>query len=162
MIPSPVKENDMPLTADQRRLVEIFEVLLPEMVRTRNIPGYVDLFTDNGAWMPASGTDCFGKEQIALAVSRLLDQESIDPTFTAQEVWVHGDKGYVLGYSEEHIRPRDGSPAYTAWSRELWCFQRVQDDFKIVRLMFDDKASKEQLGTGPVSSCTICDRDSME
>lgn len=143
----------MPMTHAERQLVEIFEVTLPEMVRTRNIPGYVALFTEDGTWFPNAASDCFGRKQIARGLAELLSKEHIDPKFTAQKVWVRGNFGCVIGFSKETITPVDGSPRFVAWSREVWHFRRVNRVFRICCLIFNIKKDRKQLRIGKRGWC---------
>lgn len=137
------------------QLRTIFEVTLPMMVRTRNIQGYVNLFTRDGMWCPVNAQDRYGREDIAVGLAAALADVDIDPQFTAQEILVEGPFGYVLGFSKEAITPHDGSAPYVAWSREVWGFRIEDGEYKIARLIYNLKQSEEQLGPGPRSPCAV-------
>jgi ketosteroid isomerase-like protein len=79
-----------------------------------------------------------GREAIHQAVATLLSQVEIDPTFSADEARALGTHGYVLGTSTERLRPKDGSPESTLYTRELWLFGK-EDGWKIRCMVFNHK-----------------------
>lgn len=74
--------------------------------------------------------DAFGVAEIHEAVGKLLAQQTIDPTFVADEVRAFDDRGYVLGTSQDRVQPPSGPPSI-ANSRELWLFARGGDAWRI-------------------------------
>lgn len=127
------------------QLRETFEVTLPEMVRTRNIKGYVSLYTEDGVWSPPNRQNRYGRKDIGEGVADLLSTENIDPVFTANDIAVRGDIGYVWGWSKQNIIPLDGQPSYLVYSQEIWLFRRVGERYLISHLAFNDKQSQSQL-----------------
>lgn len=148
------------MNADTDEIVRLFEDILPGMVRSRNIDGYVGLFTEDAAWCPPNAPDRYGHDGIREGVTAILSNQDIDPVFTADEALVTGNDGYVLGWSAETLIPHDGGQQSIAYSREIWLFQRASQaaPFRIARLIFNLKADKAQLGPGPDSPCRISPR----
>jgi len=52
---------------------------------------------------------------------------------------VQGDFGHVRGHSESYVTPRVSNPKHIAWSRNMWCFQRVGKGLKRIRPIFGCK-----------------------
>jgi ketosteroid isomerase-like protein len=127
-------------TRDEAELARIFAETLPGMVRTRDIHGYVSLFTEDAAWCPPSAPDRFGHAEITVGITQTLANQNIEPYFYIDQLAVlEPDFGYILGRSKEILQPHDGSPTTIAYSRELWQFRRVHHAWKISHLIFNLK-----------------------
>jgi ketosteroid isomerase-like protein len=140
-------ETERRRSEDEAEIERIFVDVLPRMVRTRNIPGYVSLFTHDAAWCPPNAPDRFGHAGVTVGVTEVLAKQDIDPYFTADQVVVHEPaSGYVFGRSKEILKPHDGSPTTVAYSRELWLFRRTDDGWKISHLIFNLKPPPDGAG----------------
>jgi uncharacterized protein (TIGR02246 family) len=126
---------------DEDRLRTIFEEEMPACVRANDIPGYVSHFADEAVWCPSNAVDRYGPIQIAEGLTAALANLTIDPLFTADEVTVMGDFGYVFGRSKETLHPKDGSPTSVVDSRELWLFRKRDGAWKIYRMIWNFKPS---------------------
>src|SRR5688500_17958893 len=94
---------------DEDQIRRIFEEEMPARVRANDIAGYVSHFADDAVWCPSNAVDRYGPIEIAEGLTATLANVNIDPLFTADEVKVMGDFGYVFGGSKETLHPKDGS-----------------------------------------------------
>ena len=83
--------------------------------------------------------DRSGIADIVEGFAEQIAQNDIDPIFTAEEIKVMGDFGYVIGISLAIIRPKDGSPSRSVKFRALWLMKKEQDVWKISRQIWNNK-----------------------
>jgi uncharacterized protein (TIGR02246 family) len=122
---------------DRNEIKRIFEVELPSMVRNRDIPGYVSLFTRDAIWVPQGKVQREGRAEITEGVTQVLADTDIDPTFTAEHIGVSEPLGYVFGKSKEILKPINGGPTTVANSRELWVMRKERGKWKIYRMLWN-------------------------
>lgn len=125
--------------SDYDEIKRIFEVVYAENVRTKNLEGYGEMYTENALWMPPDAPDRCGIADIIAGFAATVANQSIDPVFTADEIEVIGDFGYVVGISIATIYPDDGSPSRDAKYQALWLMKKVQGIWKIDRQIWNNK-----------------------
>lgn len=126
-------------TTDRDEIRKVFEEVYADNVRTKNLQGYGEMFTESALWMPPNDQDRCGKEDIVEGFAHQVANQSIDPVFVADEIEVAGDFGYVVGTSTATIYPENGSPAKEAKFRALWLMKKVAGEWKIDRQIWNNK-----------------------
>ncbi|MEO1464695.1 MAG: SgcJ/EcaC family oxidoreductase [Cyanobacteria bacterium J06631_6] len=124
---------------DREEIKRVFESVYAENVKTKNLQGYGEMFTEDALWMPPNAPDRRGRADIITGFSAQVASQSIDPVFIADEIEVIGDFGYVVGVSTATIYPDDGSPSKQAKFRALWLMKKVQGVWKIDRQIWNNK-----------------------
>ena len=124
---------------DRNEIKRVFEEIYADNVRTKNLQGYGEMFTENALWMAPNEADRCGREDIIEGFAQQVANQDIDPMFTADEIKVMGDFGYVIGISIATIYPHDGSAAKEAKFRALWLMKKVQGSWKIDRQIWNNK-----------------------
>ncbi|MBD2664117.1 hypothetical protein B6N60_03738 [Richelia sinica FACHB-800] len=124
---------------DREEIRRVFEEVYPENVRTKNIEGYAEMYTDSALWMPPNGPDRCGITDIIEGFASQIAHQNIDPIFTAEEIEVFDDMGYVIGLSIATITPHDGSPTKQARYRALWLMKKDCGTWKIDRQIWNNK-----------------------
>lgn len=124
---------------DQEKIRVVFEEIYPNNVRSRDLESYGEMYTDDALWIPPNAPDRCGKEDIIEGFANTIANQDIDPIFTAEEIEVIGDFGYVLGTSIATIYPRDGSPSKVVRYRALWLMAKEGDEWKISRQIWNVK-----------------------
>ncbi|MGK7925167.1 MAG: SgcJ/EcaC family oxidoreductase [Spirulina sp.] len=124
---------------DREEIRKVFEEVYAENVRTKNLEGYGDMYTENALWMAPDVADRCGREDIIEGFTETVANQDIDPVFTAEEIEVMGDFGYVLGISLATIYPNDGSASKEAKFRALWLMKKVRGEWKIDRQIWNNK-----------------------
>jgi ketosteroid isomerase-like protein len=104
-----------------------------------DLSAYADMYTEDALWMPPNGIDRCGIPDILEGFAGSIVDKDIDPIFTAEEIEVKGDSGYVIGISLATIRPKDGSPSTQIKYRALWLMQKDGDRWKIARQIWNVK-----------------------
>ena len=117
----------------------VFESVYADNVRTKNLQGYGEMFTQDALWMAPNVPDRCGQAAIIAGFQEQVANQDIDPTFTADEIEVMGDLGYVIGTSIATIYPHDGSASTEAKFRALWLMKKVQGVWKINRQIWNNK-----------------------
>lgn len=124
---------------DQEKIRCVFEEVYPKNVRERNLSAYADMYTKEALWMAPGVPDRSGIEEIVKGFTEQIAQNDIDPIFTAEEIEVMGDFGYVTGISVATIRPKDGSSSRSVKFRALWLMKKEQDVWKISHQIWNNK-----------------------
>jgi uncharacterized protein (TIGR02246 family) len=122
---------------DQDDIRRIFEDVYAHNVRSRDVQGYAEMYTEDALWMPPDGTDRCGIPEIVEGFEMMISQQAIDPTFTAEEIRVFDDLGYVIGYSIAIISPLDGSPSREVKYKALWLMKKEYGSWKIDRQIWN-------------------------
>lgn len=122
---------------DQEEIRRIFEEVYAYNVRSRDLQGYSEMYTEDALWMPPDGTDRCGIPEIVEGFEMMISQQEIDPTFTAEEIRVFDDFGYVIGYSIAIISPLDGSPSRQVKYKALWLMKKEYGNWKIDRQIWN-------------------------
>ncbi len=100
--------------------------------------GYAEMYTEDALWMPPGDVVRHGLTDIAQGFAAQIAKNEINPTFTAEEIEVIGDFGYVIGVSEAKIRSRDDSePTKIVIFRAVWLMRKEQDTWKITRQIWN-------------------------
>ncbi|WP_055077782.1 nuclear transport factor 2 family protein [Pseudanabaena sp. 'Roaring Creek'] len=124
---------------DQEKIRAVFEEIYPINVRSRDLESYGEMYTDDALWIPPNAPDRCGKGDIIEGFANTIANQDIDPIFTAEEIEVIGDFGYVLGTSIATIYPHDGSPNKVVRYRALWLMAKEGDEWKINRQIWNVK-----------------------
>ena len=126
-------------SSDRDEIRKVFEEVYAENVRTKNLQGYGEMYTENALWMAPNVADRCGREDIIEGFAATIANQDIDPIFTADEIEVMGDFGYVIGISLATIYPNDGSPPKQAKFRALWLMKKEFGNWKIYRQIWNNK-----------------------
>ncbi|MFM6456710.1 MAG: YybH family protein [Planktothrix sp.] len=123
----------MSLPEDYEEIRKVFEETYPNNVRGRDFEGYAAMYTEDALWMPPNAQERRGIPDILEGFSQMIDNKDIDPVFTAEEIEVINDLGYLIGISIANITPRDGSPSKQVKYRALWLMKKEDGVWKINR-----------------------------
>ncbi|MDJ0744937.1 MAG: DUF4440 domain-containing protein [Xenococcaceae cyanobacterium MO_167.B27] len=126
-------------SSDRDEIRKVFEEVYAENVRTKNLQGYGEMYTENALWMAPNVADRCGREDIIEGFAATIANQDIDPIFTTDEIEVMGDFGYVIGISLATIYPNDGSPPKQAKFRALWLMKKEFGNWKIDRQIWNNK-----------------------
>ncbi len=120
-------------TDDRDEIRAVFEEIYPQNIKSKNRQGYGEMYTESALWMPPGQPDRLGIDDILEGFTLLVSQADIDPIFTADEIEVMGDFGYIIGIALATIHPKDGSPSYQIKYRALWLMKKDEGCWKIDR-----------------------------
>ena len=124
---------------DQEEIRKIFEEVYAYNVRSHDPMGYANMYTEDALWMPPDATDRCGIPEIVEGFGTMISEQTIEPTFTAEEIRVFDDLGYVIGYSIAIITPFDGSPSREVKYKALWIMKKEYGTWKIDRQIWNRK-----------------------
>jgi uncharacterized protein (TIGR02246 family) len=118
---------------DKDNIRQVFEEVYAANVRSRDLQGYAEMYTEDALWMMPNIPDRCGVADIVEGFAEYISNQEIDPIFTAEEIEVMGDFGYVIGISVSTIYPQDGSPSKQLKCREVWLMKKEAGEWKIAR-----------------------------
>lgn len=124
---------------DREAIAHVFESIYPDSVRTRDLTAYANMYTEDALWMAPGVPDRYGKADIVQGFSTQLAENAIEPTFTAEEIEVMGDFGYVIGISVAIVTPLKGGPPKKVKFRAMWLMKKEGDHWKIARQIWNVK-----------------------
>ncbi|HEY9803416.1 MAG TPA: DUF4440 domain-containing protein [Leptolyngbyaceae cyanobacterium] len=127
------------MSRDKEQIKCIFEETYPHNVRCADLSGYAQMYTEDALWMAPGVIDRCGISDIVEGFAEQISNNDIDPIFTAEEIEVMGDLGYVIGISIATIRPKDGSPSRQVKFRALWLMKKQDSVWKIYRQIWNNK-----------------------
>lgn len=127
------------IDTDRDAIAKVFEETYPHNVKTKDIAGYANMYTEDAFWMAPNQRDRRGIPDITEGFIAMIGDKDIDPVFTAEEVEVMGDFGYVNGISIATIHPHNGSPDQTAKYRALWLMRKEAGEWKIAQQIWNSK-----------------------
>lgn len=124
---------------DRDEIREVFEQTYARSVREKNRDAYEDMYTEEAWWMPPDGSDLFRRADIGEGFDRMVENQDIDLVFTADEVVVTGEVGYVTGISDATIHRLGVEPTRVRF-RALWIMKEEEDGpWKIDRQIWNKK-----------------------
>ena len=124
---------------DKEEIRQVFEEVYAANVRSRDLQGYAEMYTEAALWMPPDQRDRFGIPEILEGFADQIAEQDIDPIFVAEEIEVRGDFGYVIGISQATIYPKDGSASKEVKLRALWLMKKEHGIWKIDRQIWNSK-----------------------
>jgi uncharacterized protein (TIGR02246 family) len=124
---------------DKDEIRKVFEEDYAANVKSRDLVGYGRMYTENALWMPPNSPDRCGINDIVEGFAGQIANQNIDPVFTAEEIEVIHDFGYVIGISHATITPKDGSTSKTVKFRALWLMKKEHGSWKIDRQIWNSK-----------------------
>lgn len=126
-------------SSDRNEIRRVFEEVYAENTRSKNLQGYGDMYTEDAVWMAPNAIDRCGRAEIIEGFAEQIANQDIDPVFTADEIQVMGDFGYVVGISVATIYPYDGSSSKQVKFRALWLMKKVHQQWKINHQIWNNK-----------------------
>ena len=127
------------LSTDYDEIRKVFEEVYAENVRTRNIEGYGNMYTEDALWMPRNALDRRGRKDIMKGFADSIAHQDIDPVLTADEIEVMGDFAYVIGISALTIRSHENDDSKQVKYRTLWLMKKESEEWKIDRQIWNEK-----------------------
>lgn len=124
---------------DKEEIRQVFEEVYAANVRSRDLQGYAEMYTEGAIWMPPDQPDRCGIPDIVEGFAAQIAEQDIDPILTAEEIEVMGDFGYVIGISLATIYPKDGSASKVVKFRALWLMKKEYGIWKIDRQIWNSK-----------------------
>lgn len=124
---------------DKEQIRRVFEETYAHNVKTRNLNGYGEMYTKDALWIAPDADDRRGIADIIKGFAQSIAKQDIVPVFTADEIEVMGDFGYVIGTSKASIRPHDGSAEKKVTFRALWLMKKDAGIWKIDRQIWNKK-----------------------
>ncbi|MEH1837439.1 MAG: DUF4440 domain-containing protein [Nostoc sp.] len=125
--------------SDKENIRSVFEEVYAANVKSEDLCGYGEMYKEDALWMAPNVPDRVGIPDIIEGFAQQIANNSIEPIFTAEEIEVIGDFGYVVGTSIATITPKDGSPSTQVKFRALWLMKKSYNQWKIYRQIWNKK-----------------------
>lgn len=100
------------------------------------------LYTKDGIFMPTEAPSGIGPEAILKSYEYVFSQIQLDITFFIEEIQVEGTMAYAVTSSKGTTLVRATGVTLPEANRELFVFEKVDDEWKIARYMFNKTEPK--------------------
>ncbi|EFA71894.1 nuclear transport factor 2 family protein [Cylindrospermopsis raciborskii] len=125
--------------SDVEEIRKVFERDYADAMRLRNPEVYGQMYTQDAVWMPPNDTNRSGVANIKIGFTNQIADKYIDPKFTAEEIKIIGDLGYVIGFSIAQVTPVAGGATKTVRFHALWIMKKENGKWKIDRQIWNNK-----------------------
>jgi uncharacterized protein (TIGR02246 family) len=102
-----------------------------------NTPAIVNLYTDDGVFMPAGAPTATGPAQLQAAYHAVFGTIKLAVEFAIEEIEVHGDIAFARTTSRGQVTILSNGHAQPEENRELFILRRVESRWMIARYLFN-------------------------
>ncbi|MCB9304865.1 MAG: SgcJ/EcaC family oxidoreductase [Lewinellaceae bacterium] len=124
----------------QKQEKEKIEALLSEYKKSLNTSDAKlaqSLYTKDGIFMPTEAPSAIGAENILKSYEYIFSQIQLNIEFFIEEIEIENDFAFATTSSEGTTLIRATGDTIPEANRELFVFEKVDDDWKIARYMFN-------------------------
>lgn len=100
------------------------------------------LYTKDGIFMPTEGPSGIGSEGILKSYEYVFSQIQLNIAFFIEEIQVEGNMAFAVTSSKGTTLIRATGNTVPEANRELFVFEKVNDEWKIARYMFNKTEPK--------------------
>jgi len=129
------RKNDMVKLEKER-----IENLLGEYKKSLNLSDAKlaqNLYTKDGIFMPSGAPSAVGSEDILKSYEFIFSQIQLNIEFYIDEIFVEGEFAFATTSSKGTTLIHASGETIPEENRELFIFEKVNDDWKIARYMFN-------------------------
>jgi uncharacterized protein (TIGR02246 family) len=122
------------------------EELLSEYKRSLNTSDAQlaqSLYTKDGIFMPTEAPSGIGSEGILKSYEYVFSQIKLNIEFFIEEIEVDGDMAFAVTSSKGTVKILANGMEVPEENRELFVFEKVNEDWKIARYMFNKTEPKQ-------------------
>lgn len=139
MLTDSIEHQEM-LHQEQQSIKKLIEETYPGNVKANDGAGYASMYMQDALWMPPDAPDFRGTQEIEEEITNRLQQFSITPTITAEEIEiVTPDFAYAIGLAKAMLEPRNGSESMSLTFRPVWLLRKQDGAWKIARQIWNMK-----------------------
>ena len=116
------------------------EALLIEYKKSLNISDAglaKSLYTKNGIFMPSGAPSAIGSEAILKSYEFIFSQIQLNIEFFIEEIEVEGNLAFAVTSSKGTVKILANGVEAPEANRELFVFEKVNEEWKIARYMFN-------------------------
>lgn len=100
------------------------------------------LYTKDGVFMPTEAPSGIGSEGILKSYEFVFSQIQLSIEFFIEEIQVEGNMAFAVTSSKGTVKIHANGMVAPEANRELFVFEKVNDEWKIARYMFNKTESK--------------------
>jgi uncharacterized protein (TIGR02246 family) len=109
-----------------------------DKLRSSDVEGAVDLFTDDAVVMEPGQPTAIGRQQIEAAYQRIREDMHIDVSMQVADTLVDGDLASVRSRASGTVTIRATGAVLPIEARELFVLRRVGSIWRIAQYMFQE------------------------
>jgi len=97
----------------------------------------VSLYTHDGVFMPTQAPTAEGPEQLKASYDYVFHTIQLKITFSIKEIEISGNYAFALTHSKGETLIHATGATVPEENREIFVLQKIQEDWKIARYMFN-------------------------
>ena len=136
-----LKEQDM--QKEEKQKIETLLSTYLQSLNTSDAKLAQSLYTRNGVFMPAEGPSAIGLENILKSYEYVFSQIQLNVEFFIEEIEVENDFAFAITSSKGTTLIHATGDTIPEANRELFVFEKVADEWKIARYMFNKAEPKK-------------------
>ena len=95
------------------------------------------LYTNDGVFMPTGAPSGIGSDGILKSYEFVFSQIQLSIEFVIEEIVVEGNMAYAVTSSSGTVKIHENGAVAPEANRELFVFEKINEDWKIARYMFN-------------------------
>jgi uncharacterized protein (TIGR02246 family) len=130
----------------QKEEKQKIEALLKEYKKSLNTSDAQlaqSLYTKDGIFMPTEAPSGIGSEGILRSYEYVFSQIKLNVEFFIEEIEIEGNMAFAVTSSKGTVEIQANGVEVPEANRELFVFEKVSDEWKIARYMFNKTEPKE-------------------
>ena len=140
------QENTQHTEIMEKQDKQQIEVLLTEYKKSLNTSDAklaTSLYTKDGIFMPTEAPSANGTENIQKAYEFVFSQIQLTIEFFIEEIVIEGNMAFATTSSKGTVLIRANELTVPEENRELFVFEKVNNEWKIARYMFNKTSAKK-------------------
>lgn len=135
-------ETKEAMISEEKQKIEALLSVYEESLNTSDAKLAQSLYTKDGVFMPTEAPSGIGAEGILKSYEFVFSQIQLNIEFFIEEIEVEGNMAFAVTSSKGTVKIRSIGVEAPEANRELFVFEKVGEDWKIARYMFNKTEPK--------------------
>jgi len=142
-IKTTITQNTEIMQKEEKQKIEELLSEYKKSLNTSDAKLAQSLYTKNGIFMPTEAPSGIGSEGILKSYEYVFSQIKLNIEFFIEEIEVEGNMAFAVTSSKGTVKILANGMEVPEANRELFVFEKVDEDWKIARYMFNKTEPKQ-------------------
>ena len=142
-IKTTITQNTEIMQKEEKQKIEELLSEYKKSLNTSDAKLAQSLYTKNGIFMPTEAPSGIGSEGILKSYEYVFSQIKLNIEFFIEEIEVEGNMAFATTSSKGTVKILANGMEVPEANRELFVFEKVDEDWKIARYMFNKTEPKQ-------------------
>lgn len=130
-------QNATDMTASDQQAITTLLKAYEKALNAADTPAVIELYTDDGVFMPSGAPTSIGKEAVSQAYDFVFSQIRLHIAFSIDEIETHGDLAFARTISRGTTDILATGETVAEENRELFVLRKENGQWKIARYLFN-------------------------